>query len=407
MWARQGLKGFDRDLWLLQSEMFLSRLVMGFLEIVRPIYLFLIGFDPLAIGFIMTVGTFIDALDTLVTGTLSDRYGRKPFILMGGIFSTIRMVLYALSRDFWILVIAQGIGALGEGPGAGQAVVSGYIADKTGVKERPRIFSVIAISLALSATIGSLMAALPAYFQISLNLDEVSSHTLLFWLGALINALAIFFMLPIKETRKKRENAEDIPPSNLSWGEIGKFCLIRSTDGLGMGLVTSLVPLYFHLRFDAGSEDLALIYALARFLAIPTYLFVPLLVSRLGNVKGLIISRIVTGATIAIFATAYSFQMAAALFATYRLLFEFAMPMRQAFSTELVESHQTGRMIGTSNSARQLAHSLAPTIAGYLFEIGSFSIPFFSGAALLAINGIQYHVFYRRRQTSFATGSPS
>ena len=156
------------------------------------------------------------------------------------------------------------------------------------------------------------------------------------------------------------------------------------------------MPLYFYLRFGADSEDLAPIYALARILTIPSYLFVSFFVSRLGNVKCLIISRIVTGVVIAVFAVAPSFPISATLFATYRLLFEFAMPMRQAFSTELVKSHQTGTVLGISNSTRAFFQSLAPAIAGYLFEFASLSLPLFSGAALLAINGVQYHIFYRK-----------
>jgi len=96
--TRLGLKrGFDRDLWLLLGEMFSRRLVLVFLEVVRPIYLSLIGFSPIKVGLIMTIGTFVSALDSLILGSLSDRYGRKPFILFGSISSTLRLVLYALS----------------------------------------------------------------------------------------------------------------------------------------------------------------------------------------------------------------------------------------------------------------------------------------------------------------------
>ncbi len=387
--------GFDRDLWLLQGEMFTRRMVMSSLEIVRPIYLALIGFSPIEIGIITTVGTIATAVESLVFGSLSDKHGRKPFFLMGAIFSVLRLVLYATSRDFIILVLAQGIGALGEGAGAGQPIVSGFIADKTDVHSRPRVFSILAISSALSGTIGSLMAVLPAYYQTSMGLNDADAHALLFWIGAAINAAAIVFVLPIREPKRQRMTAEDrTSPRSLSWREIGKFSLLRSTDGVGMSLVSSLLPLYFYLRFGIGSEDLAPIYALARFLAIPTYIFVPAFSRKVGNVTGLVISRIVTGAVIAVFAIAPSFQTAGALFITYRLLFEFAMPMRQAFSTEIVKAHQTGTMLGIGNSARAFTQSLAPTIAGYLFEFASLSIPFFSGAAILAFNGVQYHLFY-------------
>jgi MFS family permease len=391
-------RGFDRDLWLLLGEMFSRRLVMGFLEVVRPIYLSLIGFSPLQVGLIMTTGTVMSAIDSLVLGSLSDKYGRKPFILFGSITSTLRMIIYALSQDFWVLMIAQGMGAVGEGAGAGQPIVSGYIADKTKASDRPHVFSVLAISSALSTAIGSLMAFLPAYFQFSLRVDEVSANVLLFWIGVVLNGLAIAFALPIRKARRPIEDRRDRPVTNLPWGEVSKFCVVRATDGLGMGLVSQLLPLYFHLRFGVGSEDLALYYALARLLAIPTYLFAPLLAVKLGNIKCLIISRLITGAVITVFALAPTFPTSITFFMVYRLLFEFAMPMRQAFSAGIAEPHQTGTLLGISNAARSFVQSLAPTIAGYLFEAASLSLPLFSGAILLALNGVQYHLFYRRAE---------
>lgn len=391
-------RGFDRDLWLLLGEMFSRRLVMGFLEVVRPIYLSFIGFSPLEIGLIMTTGTVVSAIDSLVLGSLSDRYGRKPFILFGAITSTLRMVLYALSRDFWVLIIAQGIGAVGEGAGAGQPIVSGYIADKTQASDRPHVFSVLAISSAISASLGSMMAFLPAYFQGSLLVNEVEATVLLFWIGVVMNGMAIAFAIPIRRMRRPREDRRDQPVTPLPWGAVSKFCVVRATDGLGMGLVSQLLPLYFYLRFGAGSEDLALYYALARALAIPTYIFAPVLAAKLGNVKCLVISRLITGSVITGFALAPTFSTSITFFLGYRLLFEFAMPMRQAFSTGLVESHQTGTLLGISNAARSFVQSLAPTIAGYLFEAASLTLPLFSGAFLLAVNGVQYHLFYRRAE---------
>lgn len=74
----------------------------------------------------MTIGTIISAVESTVSGTLSDKYGRKPFLILGGVFSTARLILYVLSQDFFVLAFAQGIGALGEGVGAGQPVVSGF-----------------------------------------------------------------------------------------------------------------------------------------------------------------------------------------------------------------------------------------------------------------------------------------
>jgi len=365
--------------------------------VARAIYFALIGFSPLTIGILITIGTVVGAVESLVFGPLSDRYGRKPFLILGGISSIIRLTLYASSRDFLTLATAQAIGALGEGAGAGQPVVSGYIADKTEAEKRPAVFSLLSITNALSTAIGSLMAGLLPFLRLAFNLNEADAHIPLFWLGVGMNLTGVFFILPIQETRRSEKESDDMCPFKVSWKEIGKYSIIRSTDGLGISFVSSLLSLYFYLRFGASSEILAPIYALARFLPVFTYPFIPLFVSRFGDVLCLIVIRILSGAVVAVFAIVPIFEVSAVLFIAFRFLFEFAMPMRQAFATEIVGQSRTGTIIGISNFSRFLVQSVAPTIAGYLFESVSYLFPFFSGAALLAINGIQYHMFYNKR----------
>ncbi|MFX0197916.1 MAG: MFS transporter [Candidatus Hodarchaeota archaeon] len=393
------LKSFSRDIQLLAGSLFFRRVVMGSLDVVRTIYFYLIGLSPIAIGILITIGTFGSALQAITFGMLSDKYGRKPFLLLSCLFSISRLILYVSSTDFWVLVLAQSIPEIP--PGAGQPMISGYIADKTRVKQRSLIFSGIAIADAAGATLGSLMAGLPAYFQLSLNLDTINAYARLFWIGVVMHALSMIVLLPLTEVRRRNTKPEKATRVSVtSWKEISKFSTIRSTQGLGMGLVTQLLPLYFHLQFGVGSEDLAPIYALARFLAIFTFLLVPFILSRIGSVRCLCITRLMAGSVVAVFALAPSFAIAALLFVTYRLLFQFGLPVRHAFSTRILEPSQTGALIGISNSARQIVQSFAPTIAGYLFEVTSLAIPILSGAALLVFNGIQYPIFYRKKRAN-------
>ena len=370
---------------------------MGFLEVTRVIYLSLIGFSPLAIGIITTVGTVFRAFESLIFGSLSDRFGRKPFLLFGAFFSTIRLVLYALSRDFWVITIAQGLGSLGEGQGAGQPVVSGYISDKTEIRDRSRIFSVIAISQAISGTIGSLMGGLPSLFRHLFELDEASSNIPLFWIGVFLNIMGLILILPLKEVQREDEEREIGVSPNVPWKDIALFSMIRSTDGLAIGLISPLLPLYFYLRFGVGSDALAPVYALARFLPIFVFLIVPFIEDKFGNVNGLLVTRLLSGMITFLFALTPVFHLATVLFVVYRVLLQFSMPLRQAFATDIVEPSKVGMMIGVSGSARAFSQSIAPTLAGYMFESASLLFPLLSGALLLALNGIQYRVIYKKK----------
>jgi MFS family permease len=375
---------------------------MGFLGVVRAIYFALLGLSPVEIGILLSIATFVSAIHHLTFGMLSDRLGRKPFLILGGIFATTRMVIFAVSSDFWMLALAQGVGAMGEGAGAGQPVVSGYIADKTDVGNRSSIFSTLAISNGLAATLGSMIAGLPTYFQNVFGLDAIGAHSLLFWIGAAGGGLSILLILPLQDVQTTRveEEVKKTALKTHSWGVIARFSLVRSTSGVGWSFIDSLMSLYFYLQFSLGSEVLGPIYAGARLLSVFSYMFVHPVVNRVGEVQTLVVSRFVTASLAVAFALTTSPSIAIILLIAFRLVMMFTMPIRQTFAVAIVDPRETATAIGVSNFARMSFRTVAPTVAGYMFETISLTMPFFTGAALLAVNGFLFRAFFQPKKAS-------
>jgi len=388
---------FDRDLKLLLFSMSMRRIAMGFLQVVRAIYFALLGFTPVEIGLLLSIGTFVSALHSISFGFLSDRFGRKPFIIVGGIFATLRMVIFAVSSDFWMLALGQGVGAMGEGAGAGQPVVSGYISDKTNVENRSSIFSTLAVTNALAASAGSLMAGLPTYFQNTLALDVVGAHSLLFWIGAAGGLGSFLLILPLKEVKAIRTTGEvetRNPVKTRSWGVIARFSLIRATSGVGWGFVDSLLSLYVYVQFGVGGEVLGPVFAGARFISVFSYILVPRIVNRFGAVSTIAASRLIVAGLSVVFSLTTWFPLAIALIVAMRVVLMFSMPIRQSFAASIVDPRETATAIGISNFARMSVRTIAPTVAGYMFETISLTLPFVTGASLLAANGLLFRVFF-------------
>ena len=391
-------ESFDRDLRLLAYSMACRRVSMGFLQVVRAIYFSLLGYSPIQIGFLLSIATFVSALHSIVFGYLSDRYGRKVFFILGGIFASLRMVIFAMSSDFWFLALAQGVGALGEGAGAGQPVVSAYISDKSEVLDRPNIFSTLAVTNALAATVGSLLAGLPAIFQNTWGFDVIGAHALLFWIGAVGSFMSILFVLPMKDVKAEKKEAVEGGGKFLNvkdWGVIARFSLVRSTSGLGWGFIESLLPLYFFIKFDVAGEVLGPIYAATRFLSVFSYRFIPVVLERFGEIRTLVGSRIITGILTVAFSVTPWYPVAVVLMVSLRIAIMFTMPIRQTLATTIVDPDETATAIGISSFARMSLRSVAPTIAGYMFETISLSLPFMIGAGFLAANGLLYKIFFQ------------
>lgn len=370
---------------------------MGFLGIVRAIYFAYIGYSPVEIGVLLSIATAVSAVHNVTFGYLCDRYGRKPFLVLGTIFATMRMVIFAISQDFWMLALGQGLGAMGEGVGAGQPVVSGYITDKVSARDRAGVYGGIAITNSLAATIGTALGGLPVYLEAGLGYDLIKAHQVLWWACAAISALSLVFLLPIKESGGRVRGREVIKfdkPRN--WGPVLKFSLIRGSNGLAWGVADSLTPLYFYYAFGVGSEALGPVYALARFLSIFTYLLIPRFVDSYGDIKTIIWSRISSALLTFSLAFTASYPLALTILVVNRIVTLFTMPIRQTFASSIVEPEETATAIGISSFTRMGMQTAAPALAGYMFEALSLTAPFTVGSVLMAVNGGLYWLYYER-----------
>ena len=66
------LGGFDRDLRLMMFSMSFRRISMGFLMVIRAIYFYLLGFNEVEIGLLLSTAILVSAAQNLTFGWLSD-----------------------------------------------------------------------------------------------------------------------------------------------------------------------------------------------------------------------------------------------------------------------------------------------------------------------------------------------
>ncbi len=393
-------EGFDKDLRMLVFSMASRRVALGFTFLVRPTYFALLGFSPTVIGILLSLATFVAALRHITFGLLSDRYGRKLFLLLGSVCATTRLIIFAISTDIRLLAVGQGIGALGEGSGAGQPVVSGYITEKTSEAQRSSVFTTLGVTNALATVVGFLMSGLPAFFRSSIGVNLIQGHSWLWWIGAIASIGSILLVIPIREVkhlRKEDQHKKENFMGVRSWAVIARFSLVRSLSGVGWSLISSLLPLYFFLRFGVGSEVLGPIYAFSRLFTILSYLLIPKVTGYFGAIGTLVGSRVAT----ALIATALSvtnwYPAALLLLIVFRIVAHFTVPIRQSFATTLVASEETATAVGVSNFSRMTFRTAAPTATGYMFEAVSLSLPFMLGSILIAANAALYRIFFHSK----------
>ncbi|HEY3289461.1 MAG TPA: MFS transporter, partial [Anaerolineae bacterium] len=87
-----------------------------------PIYSTEIGASGFEVGELFAAGALMTAIARPIIGRALDLYGRKPFLLLGMAILAISMILFALSRDVTMLLIASTM----QGLGLGTMLLSAY-----------------------------------------------------------------------------------------------------------------------------------------------------------------------------------------------------------------------------------------------------------------------------------------
>ncbi|HEY7782143.1 MAG TPA: MFS transporter [Ktedonobacterales bacterium] len=190
---------FGSPLVLMALTIFIDFTGFGLVIPLLPFWAERLGAGPRAIGALLAAYALAQILFTPMLGALSDRFGRKPIILLSLVVEGAAFALTALSGSLALLFVARFVGGLGASNiGSAQAVV----ADVTPREGRARAMGVIGAAIGLGFVVG------PALGGALAALGEAVP----FWVAmgvALVNAVLVWRLLP--ETRRRRVAETTVP----------------------------------------------------------------------------------------------------------------------------------------------------------------------------------------------------
>src|SRR5712672_1075842 len=197
-------------------------------------------------GIFGTVGALMQFLFSPLHGVLSDRYGRRPLILLSNFGLGLDFILMALAPNLWWLFVGRVISGISA---ASIATSYAYVADVTPPEQRAARFGMLGVAFGAGFVLG------PALGGLAGSIDP----RLPFWIAAalsLANALYGFLVLP-----------ESLPPesrSGFAWrraNPLGALSLLRSQPQLlGLAGVNFLIDLA-----HASLPNIGVLYMMIRY----------------------------------------------------------------------------------------------------------------------------------------------
>jgi len=187
------------DLMLDRDDPFASAMLggggrgLGVLNVFVPLYLSLVlGLDNTTVALMYTLLVVLSVPGPIVAGLLSDRFGRKPLILIAYLGGATSLVLFVLAGSnellLWLAILALGIFNFVESPQL-QALLS----DISPSALRDTSFS---LYFTLAFGVGSLWIAVYGWVIATLGEDQGLPLTFLMMAGAFV--LAALTVLPIR-----------------------------------------------------------------------------------------------------------------------------------------------------------------------------------------------------------------
>lgn len=358
-----------------------------------PLYLDALGWNGVQIGGLFTAIVVVQATLTLFSGPLSDRYGRRKFLLGYDAVLMGAALLALASPAGWAITLAALAAGFGRGmngaAGPFAPVEQAWLARVTPAFGRGGTFSINTSVGSFGMAIGALLAALPAVWSQALpGAEAYRPMFLLVWVAA-IATLGVIVTLrePTREA-----NPPQAPLRAEENRRLLRIAALQAVNGTAVGLVAPLITYWFLLRFGVGPGQIGPVLAVAFICSGVMALLVGRRVHNGNLVNTIVPIRAVALALLVALPLAPTFLVAAALFIARAALNRGTIGARQALNMSLISDQRRGLAATLSSMAFQFPRSIGPVVAGSLFAAGFLGLPFFVGAGLQTI----YLVAYRR-----------
>lgn len=402
---------YNRNIKLFMLANVLIQIGLGVFMVMYNLYIKELGMPETVNGKVISMTAAASAIMLIPAGFLSDRFGRKWMIIGGAVFGAITLFY----RSFAVAETPLITAAFLAGIFMAFVQVSGvpFLAENSKSSERVQMFSIYFALMTVANVAGSLLGGIISdVFQTVFHMESVFSIRWSLLAGALIYSFGLIPLLSLKnrtpqsEVKIAAEIPEDADSIDLKKNliVIFHFSFASLLIGLGSGLVVPYLNLYFANRFDASNTYIGLILSLGSAMTAIAMLIGPLLVSKVGKVKALIIFQVLSIPFLILTAYTTSLLLAAIGFLLRQALMNAGNPIQSAIAMEVVHD----KYKGLANSANQMVFNIGwaamgPIAAGLVISFGSYwgyAYAFTITAALYCISAIYYYFIFGRRKSA-------
>jgi MFS family permease len=357
----------------------------GFISLLLPYYLTLLGFDALRVGIIITATLLGAGTMSLGAGFIAHRYRSRSLLIAGSALLVVAGTGTAAANEFWPLFIIAALGILN--PSTSDVTIfapleQSLLAHAVRPESRTMLFARYSLVGSLVVALGAQAAGIPALLAAWAGLDIKLAVQAMFLLYAVIgigNALLYARLTPAIETPR----VEKPVPLGKSKPTVYRLAALFSLDAFGGGFVVqSLIALWLFQRFDLSIATTATIFFWTNILAAFSYLAAAWIAARIGLVNTMVYTHLPANLFLVLVPFMPTLPLAILFLCLRAALSSMDVPVRSSYVMAVVAPEERPAAASATIVPRSFAAAISPAIGGYLLTLGSFGWPLVIGGAL-------------------------
>lgn len=357
-----------------------------------PFYAVKFGASDFMVMVLVSAFSAMQLVSAPLWGRVSDRYGRKPTLLIGLAGSAMAYVIFAYANTYWLLLVSR----LVQGAGGGTTgVIQAYVADSVEPKNRAKGLGWLSAATNLGVVLGPLFGS---------ETTRWGSHApgLLAAVLCVLNIAFAWRYLTESHDVRKKPGAK--PPrrmldavAGVAWHRIrepSSRLIWMYSVGIGAFYgVNALIILYLARHFNVTAEKIGPFYAYMGGLSIVFRLFVlGRTVDRFGEARTTRLGATFLALGLALIPftgpldlpSLLTYLPLAGILALIPLGTALNFPCVTALLSRVVGENERGLYLGVQQTYGGLARVAYPLLAGALSDHFGEGAPFWLSAAMVA-----------------------
>ncbi len=356
---------------------FIDLLGFGLILPLLPFYAESFGASELTVGVLLASYSLMQFIGAPILGRLSDRYGRRPILLISQLGTFVGFVILGFANALWMLFLSRIIDGIS---GANISTAQAYIADVTDEKNRARNFGLIGAAFGLGFIIGPAVGGF---------LSQFGYHVPAFFAAglSLLTMILTFFMLPEPEHKNNSRREFSIKALKKAFGHptIGILLTMVFTFGLAFAMFQTSFALFASARFGFNVQQTALVLTYVGILSVIMQLVVvKRVVKRLGENRSIVLTLAALALGLVLMAAVQNPLMLIVVMPILSFGGGITSPVLTSLISKSVDRAEVGGMLGISTSVDSMSRVIAPILGNALLVFGS-AWPSLVGAAILLI----------------------